>query len=68
MNFSVKKIVSVGIFGCWCAFCAGCSGVNVSGTVSPAEFFVPGLINTAPAPAELPYRACSWVNQLAEAK
>ena len=29
----------------------GCGGVNVGGSVSPATFFLPGVMNTVPAPA-----------------
>ena len=29
----------------------GCGGVNVGGSVSPATFFLPGAMNTMPAPA-----------------
>jgi hypothetical protein len=30
---------------------AGCGGINVGGSVSPATFFLPGVMNTVPAPA-----------------
>jgi len=30
---------------------AGCSGVNASQNVSPASFFLPGLLQTDPPPA-----------------
>jgi len=34
---------------------AGCSGINTSGSVSPASFFLPGLLrNDAPAPTNAP--------------
>jgi len=29
----------------------GCGGINVGGSVSPATFFLPGAMNTVPAPA-----------------
>jgi hypothetical protein len=28
----------------------GCGGVNLGGSVSPATFFLPGVMNTVPAP------------------
>jgi len=32
--------------------CAGCGGFNGSHSVSPASFFLPGIIKANPAPAE----------------
>jgi hypothetical protein len=31
--------------------CAGCSGVNATGSVSPASFLLPGLLRADPLPA-----------------
>ena len=39
-----------------CALMAGCGGVNASGSVSPASFFLPGIIEHTPerpAPADV---------------
>jgi hypothetical protein len=33
---------------------AGCSGINAGGSVSPASFFLPGLIQADPPPAAAP--------------
>jgi hypothetical protein len=32
-------------------FNAGCSGINAGGSVSPATFFLPGLMKADPAPS-----------------
>jgi len=32
-------------------FAAGCGGINGSSTVSPATFFMPGILKADPAPA-----------------
>jgi hypothetical protein len=34
-----------GLFG------AGCSGINAGGSVSPATFFLPGIMKADPAPS-----------------
>jgi len=39
--------------------CVGCSGVNLSGTVSPASFFMPGLTRARPQPDEHRGSSCS---------
>ena len=31
--------------------CAGCGGINATGGVSPASFFLPGLLKADPPPA-----------------
>jgi hypothetical protein len=31
-------------------FCAGCSGINTTQSVSPASFFLPGLLKAEPKP------------------
>jgi hypothetical protein len=31
-------------------FCAGCSGINSTQSVSPASFFLPGLLKAEPKP------------------
>jgi hypothetical protein len=33
---------------------AGCSGINAGTTVSPASFFLPGLMKADPPPADAP--------------
>jgi hypothetical protein len=32
---------------------AGCSGINASHSISPASFFLPGLLQADPPPAQL---------------
>jgi hypothetical protein len=48
----------------------GCGGVNVGGSVSPATFFLPGVMNTVPAPAATgqPMLASKPFPQLAQAR
>jgi hypothetical protein len=47
-NFLRLAILAVGALGI-----AGCGGVSGSQTVSPASFFLPGLIQTVPPPSIL---------------
>jgi hypothetical protein len=51
-------------------FLAGCGGVNLGGSVSPATFFLPGVKNTVPAPAATgqPVIASKPSQQLAQAR
>jgi hypothetical protein len=48
----------------------GCGGVNVGGSVSPATFFLPGVMNTVPRPAATgqPMIAFKTSPQLAQAR
>jgi len=49
----------------------GCGGINVGGSVSPATFFLPGAMNTVPAPATgkpVPKVASESSKQLAQAR
>jgi hypothetical protein len=48
---------------------AGCSGINASGSVSPASFFLPGLMKAdPPVSTPAPVAAVIPVNQLALAQ
>jgi hypothetical protein len=48
---------------------AGCGGINGSESVSPASFFLPGLLkNDAPAQTNAPVVAADLSNQLAQAR
>lgn len=49
----------------------GCGGINVGGSVSPATFFLPGVMNTVPAPttgAPIPKVASESSKQVALAR
>jgi hypothetical protein len=46
-------------------FCAGCGGINASKTVSPASFFLPGLLkNDVPtnAPVSFPQTSTEFAS------
>ena len=48
---------------------AGCSGINAGGSVSPASFFLPGLMkDDPPAGAPAPVAVVVPLNQLALAR
>jgi hypothetical protein len=48
---------------------AGCSGINTGASVSPASFFLPGLMKAdPPASTPLPVAAAASFNQLALAR
>jgi hypothetical protein len=50
---------------------AGCSGINASGSVSPATFFLPGLMKADPpagTPAPAPVAAAVPPDQIALAR
>jgi hypothetical protein len=50
-------------------FGAGCSGINASTTVSPASFFLPGLLKAdPPAATNAPVAVSVPVQQLAQAR
>ena len=50
-------------------FSTGCSGINASGSASPASFFLPGLMKADPAPApDAPVSASAASVQLALAQ
>jgi hypothetical protein len=40
------------MFSALLAFVAGCSGINVSKSVSPATFLLPGLLQADPPPSQ----------------
>jgi hypothetical protein len=48
---------------------AGCSGINTGTTVSPASFFLPGLLkNDVPPPTNAPVSLPETPNEFALAK
>jgi hypothetical protein len=48
---------------------AGCSGINTGATVSPASFFLPGLMKAdPPAAADAPVAVSAPFQQLAQAR
>jgi hypothetical protein len=50
-------------------FGAGCSGINTGATVSPASFFLPGLMKAdPPAATNAPVAASAPSQQLAQAR
>ena len=46
----------------------GCGGINVGGSVSPATFFLPGVMNTPAPKAGAPKIASKPTTQLAQAR
>jgi len=49
------------------SLCAGCGGINAGGSMSPATFFMPGLLKAEPKPASpdaVPHQAA--VQQVAQ--
>jgi len=46
----------------------GCGGVNVGGSVSPATFFLPGVMNTPAPRTGAPMIASKPSQQLAQAR
>ena len=50
-------------------FGAGCSGINASTSISPASFFLPGLLKAdPPAATNAPVAVSAPVQQLAQAR
>jgi hypothetical protein len=50
-------------------FSAGCGGINAGTTVSPASFFLPGLLKADPPPAtDAPVAVSAPFQQLAQAR
>jgi len=50
-------------------FSAGCSGINASGSVSPATFLLPGLMKADPPSAtDAPVAVSAPFQQLAQAR
>ena len=48
---------------------AGCSGINAGTSVSPASFFIPGLLRADPPPAtDAPVAVSAPCQQLAQAR
>lgn len=50
-------------------FGAGCGGINASQSVSPASFFLPGILKVgSPAVTNAPVAMSDMSNQLAQAR
>jgi len=59
------KCFRIGMLLAVMAFCAGCSGIHASKSVSPLDFILPGLIkNDAPVPT--PAAPCAPAELLAQ--
>ena len=43
-------MLSLAILAVGAVLCTGCGGINASPSVSPASFFLPGLMQADPAP------------------
>jgi len=58
----VGAFVSIALLG----FTAGCGGVNASKSVSPLDFFLPGLLKVQPrsAPDQMPSPVTNHVEML----
>jgi len=53
--------------GGWCG--AGCSGINANGSVSPATFFLPGVMKADPPPSsDAPVFASASALEIARAQ
>lgn len=46
------KFLRLGLVVFCAMLLAGCSGVNTGGSVSPATFFMPGIMKADPAPVD----------------
>jgi hypothetical protein len=49
-------------------FAAGCSGINASKSISPLDFFLPGLLKTEPQPASPAVPLTNSVATVAQAR
>jgi hypothetical protein len=47
----IKKLLWPALVTGFGLLAAGCSGINASGTASPASFFLPGIMKADPPPA-----------------
>jgi len=47
----LAKFLALGLVAGCALLGSGCSGINTGATVSPASFFLPGLLRADPAPA-----------------
>jgi hypothetical protein len=53
----------------WTLCGAGCSGINAGTSVSPASFFLPGLLkNDVPPPTKAPVSSPETSNEFAQAR
>jgi hypothetical protein len=49
---SIGKSLRLALFPALLLATAGCSGINASKSVSPLDFFLPGLLKADPPPAQ----------------
>jgi hypothetical protein len=49
LNWNWLRLAMLAMTLAW--FGTGCAGINAGGTVSPATFFLPGLMKAEPLPA-----------------
>jgi len=62
LNGNLLRLAMLAVF-VLCA--AGCSGIHQSGTVSPATFFLPGILKTEPSKTGTPGLLPSSADELA---
>jgi len=67
LNWNFLRLAMLAFVTLWGA---GCSGINASGSASPASFFLPGLLKADPSPAatNAPVAASGRFQQLALAR
>ena len=66
LNWNFPQLAILAFVALWGA---GCSGINASGSVSPATFFLPGLMKAdPPATTNAPVTASAPFQQLALAR
>jgi hypothetical protein len=66
LNWNLSRLAMLAFVALWGA---GCSGINTSGSVSPASFFIPGLMKAdPPAAANTPMALSAPFQQLARAR
>jgi hypothetical protein len=51
------KLLRFALYPALLLLVAGCGGINASKSVSPLDFFLPGLMQADPPPAQQPDRA-----------
>jgi hypothetical protein len=66
LNWNFPQLAMLAFVTLWGA---GCSGINASGSVSPATFFMPGLMKAdPPATTNAPVAVSAPFPQLAQAR
>jgi hypothetical protein len=65
-----RKIMRVGLLAALLVTGAGCGGFNGSHSVSPASFFLPGLLKAdpPPPPPEIPAPQLELTNMVAQVR